>query len=203
MSYSTLTYHTLSQRFGLRQQAIDWLPESPSPVHIPELERAYRRVAAFPANSEKARSEIYVMPLLLELWDRYRQHCTLFSGERVDAEPEQGLSGECDFLFCAKPRLVWVEAPVICVIEAKREDLEVGRTQCAAQLVGMHRFNAQNGQPIEPLVGCTTDGDRWQFLRLREGHLLEIDPRVWPLSDLGRLLGLWTWVLGQYFELEP
>ena len=203
MPYSTLSYQMMSQRFGVKQTITRWLPDAPEPLLRPDLAARYELFGDLPANSEKARSEIYVMPLLMELWALHRQHFTLFSGERVDVAPEQDLAGECDFLFCAKPRLMWVEAPVICVIEAKRGDLEVGLTQCAAQLVGMHRFNEREGFHPPPLIGCTTIGTLWQFLRLREGHLLEIDPRVWPLSDLGRLLGLWTWVLGQYFELEP
>jgi len=202
MPYSTLSYQMMSERFGISQKLTRWLPDSVEAFEMKRLEQHYEEFSDFPANSEKARSEIYVMPLLLELWGKHRRHFTLFSGERVDVEPEQGLAGECDFLICAKPHLMWVEAPVICVIEAKREDLEVGRTQCAAQLVGMHRSNEKGGQAFPQLIGSATDGDRWQFLRLRDGYLLEIDPRVWPLSDLGRLLGLWRWILKQYFPLE-
>jgi len=202
MSYSTLSYAAMSERFGLVQNRLNWLPDGFDSFRIPELERHYGNFGTFPANSEKARSEIYVMPLLLELWGKYRQHFTLFSGERVDVEPEQDLAGECDFLICAKPNLTWVEAPVICVIEAKRDDMQIGLTQCAAQLVGMHRFNEREGFRTPQLIGCTTIGTLWQFLRLRDGYLLEIDPRVWPLSDLGRLLGLWRWILKQYFPLE-
>jgi hypothetical protein len=198
MAYSSLTYTTLQERFGVRQQVIKWLPDDCPPHPDPELERHFDEMSDFPANSEKARSELYVMPMLLACWRPFRERLTLFSGERIDSDPRQGLSGECDFVFCAKPRLMWVEAPVVCVIEAKREDLEVGLRQCAAQLVGLHRFNERYRTPAEPLIGCTTDADRWQFVRLREGVHLDIDPRIRYLSDLPGLLGLWRWVLGQY-----
>jgi hypothetical protein len=142
MAYSKLAFATLTERFGVVQDRQNWLPAAAEPLFIPDLSKHFDHFGDFPANSEKARSELLVMPVLMHLCGLFRERLTLFSGERIDSDPRQGLSGECDFVICARPRLTWVEAPVVCVIEAKREDLEVGLTQCAAQLVGLHRFNA-------------------------------------------------------------
>lgn len=202
MLYSSFTFASMHSQFGLKQNLDLWLPDSVELVSAPELERYYRHMLRFPANTEKARSEVFVMPLLLELWRRHADVLTLFSGERIDAEPEAGLAGECDFVICARPRLFWVEAPVICVIEAKREDMQLGLTQCAAQLVGVHRFNERAGIASPVLIGCATTGVSWQFLRLREGQLLDIDPRLYNLDDLPRLLGVWRWGLSQFFDLS-
>ena len=198
MAYSRLAFATLTERFGVVQDRQNWLPAAAEPLSIPDLSKHFEQFGNFPANSEKARSELLVMPVLLHLCGLFRERLTLFSGERIDGDPRQGLAGECDFVICSRPRLTWVEAPVVCVIEAKREDLEVGLTHCAAQLVGLHRFNERHRSPAEPLVGCTTDGDRWQFVRLLGGQRLEVDPRLWFRSDLPGLLGLWRWVLDQY-----
>mgnify|MGYP005849375677 CR=1 FL=1 len=201
MAYSSFSFDALRNQFGLRQVVEPWLPDPLEAVAVPALDEHYRQLLGFPLTTEKARSEVLVMPVLLHVWRHFAHGLTLFSGERIDSEPDSGLVGECDFVFCARPRLMWVEAPVACVIEAKREDLEVGLRQCSAQLLGLQRFNARASLAIDPLVGCTTDGNRWQFVRLRQGRYLEIDPRLVYLSELPYLVGLWKALLQPFVEL--
>jgi hypothetical protein len=53
---------------------------------------AFARLAAT-VNTEKARSEWMIAPLLGEFWSRYHAQISLFSGADFDADPAAGLSG--------------------------------------------------------------------------------------------------------------
>ena len=85
-------------------------------------------------------------------------------------------SGECDFILSATPPLPGLRAPLVTIVEAKEHDIEAAIWQCFAQMVGARIFNERSGRPIEELYGCVTNGDLWQFLRLR-GETGEIDRR--------------------------
>ena len=62
-------------------------------------------------------------------------------------------------------------------------------------MVGVRQFNLNAKKPIEPIYGCVTNGDVWQFLRLR-GTQLDLDPtterlqplRLHRLEEVGRRL---------------
>lgn len=203
MAYSTFTVQQLTERYAVTARRLAFVPESCAPVApsaaLAGLIDENRRL---PLYSEKARSEFYVAPVLRELWRLFGGRFSLFSGENLDVSAEEGLNGECDFILCAKADAVVVEAPVVCVIEAKRENFELGRDQCAAQLLAAHRLNERTGCNTPTLFGCVTIGTQWQFLRLTDGRLLEIDPAPLFIDDLPRLLGVWVWTLSHYFERE-
>jgi hypothetical protein len=49
-------------------------------------------------NTEKARSELIIAPVLLELRKMTNKHVSLFSGIEFDVVEELGLNGACDFI---------------------------------------------------------------------------------------------------------
>ena len=203
MAYSSFTVQQLTERYALTARRATFVPvDCPPQAPSDDLARLIAENQRFPLYSEKARSEFYVAPLLRELWRLFGGRFAFFSGENLDFSAEEGLDGECDFVLCAKADAVVVEAPVVCILEAKRENFERGRDQCAAQLVAAHRLNARTEFSPPMLYGCVTTGTQWQFLRLLNGNLLEIDPAPLFIDDLQRLLGVWVWVLAHYFAPE-
>src|SRR5882724_8004767 len=53
-----------------------------------------RRIA-----TEKARSELIVAPMLVEVWRRAQPDTGFFSGVDFSVDEQQGLNGVCDYLF--------------------------------------------------------------------------------------------------------
>lgn len=90
---------------------------------------------ALALNTEKARSEILICPILLEVKDIFKSTISLFSGNDFTVDPSLGLSGVCDFLISCSPEQLFVEAPTVVIIEAKREDLNAGMGQCVAEMI--------------------------------------------------------------------
>jgi hypothetical protein len=81
-----------------------------------------------------------------------------------------------------------VSAPVFALIEAKKQDIEAGLGQCAAQMLAAQKFNARKETPQTAVYGCVTTGEIWQFLKL-QGSTLEIDTERYYLNELELLLG--------------
>ena len=50
-------------------------------------------------NTEKARSELIIAPILLEVRRQVNYRISLFSGTEFNVEPSKGLNGVCDFLI--------------------------------------------------------------------------------------------------------
>src|SRR5262249_6348438 len=125
----------------------------------------------------------------------------VYSGARLDVDPKQGLQGECDFILARTPPVPELRAPLIAITEAKKNDIEAGLGQCAAQMVGARLFNERTGQPVDVVYGCVTTGEVWQFLRLA-GPVLTLDVPRYYLDNVGRILAVFQAILmGSYKTL--
>jgi hypothetical protein len=147
-------------------------------------------------NTEKARSELLVAPVLSELWTRAGGRINLFSGAEFDADPAAELTGFVDFMIGLGPQLPRVSAPVVVVVfEAKRDNIAGGYGQCIAAAVGAQRFNQREGRPVETIYGGITTGAIWKFLRL-DGTRVTFDLSEYTIQQPDRLLGLLAHMVG-------
>jgi len=140
-------------------------------------------------NTEKARSEFMIAPVLLELRRIVGERLGLFSGVQLSVDPERGLTGTCDFLITISGMQLIVAAPLIAVIESKNDNLLSGLGQCIATMVAAQIVNARDGLSDREVYGAVTTGSAWKFLRLR-GSDLTIDRREYSISDVGTIVGI-------------
>ncbi len=80
-----------------------------------------------------------------------------------------------------------LQAPLMVIVEAKKNDIEEGIGQCGAQLLGARAYNEQDGYSVPVLYGCVTTGEAWQFLKL-EGSTLLLHPERFSLKEIGKVL---------------
>src|SRR5207244_6241392 len=92
-------------------------------------------------NTEKARSEFAIAPVLFELRRRHHGAFALFSGVELNADPGRGLNGVCDFLISRSPLQHVVGVPILTVVAAKNENLRTGLGQCIAAMVAAQLLN--------------------------------------------------------------
>ena len=78
------------------------------------------------AKSEKAKSELLVSPILVELLRLADNQIQLFSGEEFNVDRERGLNGFCDFLLSRSTISSIIQAPIVMLVEAKKGELDVG-----------------------------------------------------------------------------
>src|SRR5262249_25991991 len=124
ISYSDFSLELLKDRFGLRIDESRDLFSRVEPVEISDglattLDETAPR--ALVIGTEKARSELIIAPVLLEVRRRAGVAASLFSGVEFHVDPERGLRGTCDFLIGRSSEQLTIEAPVISVVEAKNE----------------------------------------------------------------------------------
>ncbi len=149
---------------------------------------------AIATGSEKARSELIISPILVEVRKILERKISFFSGEDFTIAPELDLTGVCDFLISRSPEQVFIEAPAVVIIEAKKGDLKPGLGQCAAEMVAAQIFNQQNNIPITTIYGSVTSGTAWRFLKL-SGQILNIDLRDYPIPPVEVILGMLVWMV--------
>ena len=192
MGYNQFTTAQLKTRFGLKITEQDAMFVNVPAVPVSDLLRlslARNSYLALRKGSEKARSEFLIAPILAEAAEQAREQATLFSGEEFNVDAQQGLIGYCDFLFTRSPRTIEIEAPVISIVEAKKEDISAGIPQCLAELVAAQIFNAQADRTIETLYGVVTTGEVWKFLRL-QGKDAVIDSNNYFLDQPEKIVGI-------------
>ena len=150
-------------------------------------------------NTEKARSEMIITPILLDVTQKLQPQISLFSGKDLTVDPSQNLNGECDFIISLSPEQLFITAPIITLVEAKKEDIIAGLGQCAAQMLGAQIFNQQEGNQISSVYGAVTTGTVWRFLRLSDRRL-NIDNKEYYIGDVGKILGIFHWIISSEKE---
>lgn len=139
--------------------------------------------------SEKSRSELLIMPLLLEILDYNNYSFTIFSGESLDADFAKGLNGECDFILSKGEKSYTIQSPIFALVEAKQNIIENSLGQCVAQMVGAKIFNETDGKKVDVIYGCVSNGTEWQFLKL-ENDTIFIDDKLYFFNELNAILGI-------------
>lgn len=197
MPYSDFTVRKVKQTFGINTiENQKFLPDipiiNPTPTLASFLEESLPLAIA--TGSEKARSELIISPVLLEVRKILHRTISLFSGADFSVDPSLGLTGVCDFILSLSPEQLEVEAPVVVIVEAKKADLNSGIGQCIAEMIAAQKFNEINQPAISTIYGSVTNGTAWRFLQLKE-QTVTIDLTDYPLPPVDVILGILVWMV--------
>ena len=192
MAYSNFTLEDVLKQFHLRTVETagifaDVEPVVPSTLLTTVLERNVP--LAFAIGTEKAKSELIVAAVLVELREHFEQRVSFFSGIEFNVDADADLTGVCDFVISLSPRQFSLKAPIIILVEAKKDDLLFGLGQCVAEMVAAQRFNAEAGNDIARIYGTITSGIDWLFLKL-DGTKLYIDMAAYQIAQCDKILGI-------------
>lgn len=200
MAYSDLTLSKFKNSFDISINEVADLFTNIEPLEASDkLKSDLKETAelALAINTEKARSEMIILPILLEIRRRNNYQISLFSGTNFDVDVNKGLNGYCDFIISHSKEQLLINAPVIIIIEAKNENIKNGLGQCAAAMLAAQIFNQQQNNDIPTIYGAVTTGDIWKFLKL-EANDLFIDLNNYYIKELGKILG----ILSQSFTVN-
>ncbi|HEY9611008.1 hypothetical protein [Allocoleopsis sp.] len=205
MAYSDFT--TLAKV----REAFELMLEEPNDlfVDVPEvLPSAYLQSTlsenvslATAINTEKARAELIIAPVLLEVRRRFNFQIGFFSGSEFNVESETGLTGYCDYILTASKESYEIRTPVITLVEAKNESIKSGLGQCIAEMVAAQIFNQRNGEPIASIYGSVTTGTDWKFLQLTDKTVF-IDKRNYFINEVNIILGILTTPFKMFHSLQ-
>lgn len=192
MPYSDFTLNRVAKNFNLTiSESSHIFTEIPPLTPSDFLQETLRDnlALALGSNTEKARSELIIAPILVELRKQLNYQISWFSGIDFSVDASKGLNGNCDFIISRSPELLFVTAPIITVVEAKKENILAGLGQCVAEMLAAQIFNENEGNEIPVIYGTVTTGTNWKFLRL-SGRAIEIDLLEYFINDVGKILGI-------------
>lgn len=150
---------------------------------------------ALAIDTEKARSEFIIAPLLADYRHRFKSVISLFSGVEFNVDPSRGLNGVCDFMISRSTEQLYISAPVIVLVEAKNNRIKDGLPQCIAEMLAAHLFNEQQGNPQRVIYGVVSTGSLWRFLKL-EGQQVFIDQDEYHVRELAKIFGILVFMAG-------
>ena len=194
MAYSDFKFNEIVKQFDLSlTEKLDLFAGVPE-IEPSELLKGLLKEnipLALDINTEKARSEMIIAPILLEVRRRANYRISLFSGSEFDVAPEKGLNGTCDFLVSLSSENLFIKAPVITIVEAKKENIKAGLEKCVAEMLAAQLFNEEEGNAIPVIYGAVTSGNVWRFLKI-EKNKLSIDADEQYRAQIAKILGILT-----------
>lgn len=182
MAYKKFKLSTLEEKFNVTAQTLSFIPKQLADFPASELlletleDNEWEQL-----DSEKAKSEFIITPVLKELHKKNRNRFTCFSGYEFNVDKKLSLNGFCDFILSSVPNSPIIKSPIFCLVEAKKEGINEGFGQCGAEMIAAQLFNKKYENPQKVIYGCVTNAFSWAFLKLENSQLL-IDPHYIPLT---------------------
>ncbi len=201
MAYNKFTLEEVVEQFNLKMQSAKAVVENAKP-HPPSnfLRQSLERgtLKALKISTEKARSELIVAPIILELQLLLQDQMSFFSGIDFTVDKQKGLAGKCDFIMSLDSEQEYLTAPAVTIVEAKNDSIKNGLGQCVAEMVAAQIFNERKETKIKTIYGVVTTGILWKFLKL-EGNNLYIEDleKSFTIADdnIDKLLGIFIKML--------
>jgi hypothetical protein len=192
MSYSEFKIEDIRNKLNLTLQDTPTLFPSVQSIQPSALLREVLQEnipLALGIDTEKARSELIVAPILVEFRKQCDRQISFFSGIDLTVDREQGLNGTCDFIISHSPEQLFLNAPIFTLVEAKNDNIKSGIPQCIAEMVAARMFNQAKNNPSLVIYGAVTTGSLWRFLRL-EHQQVQIDLTEYTLTELEQIFGI-------------
>lgn len=177
------------------EQFTRWqLPSSPRPPSDFFLEDL-RRLEAFDLKSSEQAKTLLIDALLAET---VPQHPRLKIWKAATISTDT-LTGLADYVMA--PRRAYLETPLLCVAEAKKDDFEQGAAQCVAGMVACQWSNRQDNHEID-IYGIVSNGQGWQFYKLTlAGEIFETGQ--FGIEDLPGVLGALDYLCAECAKNVP
>lgn len=201
MAYNLFSLTQVKRVFGINLVEHIDLFAPVAPVSVSDLLQtilAENVPLALAIHTEKARSELIIMPILVELRRLMHRQISLFSGIEFNIDAESGLTGVCDFIVSQSPEQLVLTAPILTLVEAKNDNIKAGLGQCMAEMIAARMYNEREGTGFTTMYGVVTTGSIWKFLKL-DGNDMVVDQPEYYLESLDKILA----ILLRIVEHEP
>jgi hypothetical protein len=204
MSYSDFTLTEVKETFALslleKNSLFVEVSEAHYSDHLQETLK-YNVSLATAMNTEKARSELIVAPVLIEVLKQVEQKISLFSGVEFNVDKNRGLNGFCDYVISLSPEQLMLEVPVITIVEAKNDNLKAGLGQCISEMLAAQIYNESKNAALPCVYGVVTTGSLWNFLKLQQQQVW-IDKEEYHISAVAKIIGIFLTLIRSSLQEE-
>jgi hypothetical protein len=179
--FSSFTYKEACKHLGVSQLK-RWTIEAESVPISDFFRQRLERLQRFDLESLEVSKTLLIDAVCeegLEGFDRLK----VWKGAYLEGEM---VCGNADYLIAE--RQAYLEAPLLCVIEAKKDDFEQGAAQCLVEMHTCQWINQQLGKAIA-IYGIVTNGEGWKFYRLAVNSEVS-ESLLYGIGEMSILLGL-------------
>jgi hypothetical protein len=179
-------FSSFTRREAFKQLAIKeltpWVaPIEPQPAGDFFQERLARLRRNFDLESCEESKKLIIDAVCEEVLERH-DRLRIWKGASLEG---QNTAGVADYLVAE--RQGYLEAPFLCIIEAKKDDFEQGAAQCLVEMQACQWENQQVNRSID-ILGIVTNGNAWAFYQLTvQNQVYATD--LYALSDVETVLG--------------
>jgi len=199
MPYSNFTLKRVKEEFDLTIVENRDLFSTIEEVDISDYLKTtlnYNVPLALAISTEKARSELIISNILLELKKLLNDEISLFSGINLDIDKDRDLNGFCDYIISKSSEQFYLNSPVVAIVEAKNEQITSGLGQCIAEMIASEIFNKKEGNRVDKIYGAVTTGSIWKFLKY-DNHTAYIDKPEYHIANINKIMGILTKMVHQ------
>ena len=192
MSYEEFNLEQINSDFGLTIEENVELFADIQEVQLDEFFLRYLHnniPLAVAISTEKAKSEMILAPILIELRRMLNNQISLFSGIKFNVDSTRGLNGFCDFLISRSRQQSFIKSPVVAIVEAKNDNIKSGYAQCMAEMIAAKIFNKREDKEFESIFGVVTNGNQWKFLKLNQDEIY-IDLNDYYIISPEKIMGI-------------
>jgi len=192
MAYSDFTLTDVKEKLLLSLNEKERLFPMTEPLECsPHLKETlkFNIPLAVSIDTEKARSELIVTPVLVELIKQSNSELSLFSGIEFNVDKTKGLNGTCDYMLSLSKEQLFLDVPIIAIVEAKNDRINSGMGQYIAEMFASKLCNDSKQKSIPNIYGVVTTGSLWRFLKLHDDTVW-IDIDEYPISNVSKIMGI-------------
>ncbi len=153
--------------------------EAISPGH--DFQTHLERIACFDLEGSEEGKKLIIDAILTEAIQPFKHKLKIWKG--VTLEGDIAL-GEVDYLITANKG--YFDLPLLCVIEAKRDDFYQGLAQCLVEMKTCQWHHQQVGKSFD-IFGIVTNGEGWKYFKLDQKAAYETT--LYSISDIAAIIG--------------
>jgi hypothetical protein len=162
----------------LKEWEIEFTPQLPSDHYLETIKRLKANFDVLLSESAKL---LLIDAALLEVIQDF-PHLKIWKEAALQTD---SLTGIVDYLIAPQAKVY--QTPLLCVIEAKKDDFEKGLAQCLTEMYACLLYNQPQHQ--FPIYGIVTNAKSWQF------YYLDVDKNcyeslVYSESNMSDILGI-------------
>lgn len=190
-NFSSLDIVEAMERLGLdelKEWRLEFAPLSPTPFFAERM----RRLQHFDLTANESSKEFLIEAICEDALER---HPTLRVWKAAPLSSDE-LTGTANYWVAKRRR--YLKIPLLCLVEAKKDDFEQGLAQCLAEMEACQWRNRQAGRNFD-IYGIVTNGAGWMFyLMTAEREVFE--SLLYSTGNLEDVLGALDYVFGKCVE---
>lgn len=152
-------------------------PIAPSDYFKNHLER----ITCFDLEGSEEGKKLIIDAILTEAIQPFKQKLKIWKGVTLEGDIAQG---EADYLITENKG--YFDSPVLCIIEAKRDDFYQGLAQCLVEMKTCQYQNQQAGKCFD-IFGIVTNGEGWKYFKL--DRTVAYETTLYSISDIATIVG--------------